>query len=493
MLGKQPPTQFGFDNLPPHPPPTRWSELLQSISQLLDFEPIRDSAGPYFAECGRPSLDPILMFKMMLVGYLLDIPSDRRLVEECADRASVREFLGLGWSDPLPVHASFTHWRQRLGADFFREALHEVVRQCAAHGMVLSAARTVDATTVKAQASKRGPTVAVPQDAAVDEFVETCFEQDREHGPYARSDHGEVIGQLPPTEAEDDAGAGHAAGEARSGSGEDRTILINTHDPEARLQRKSREIAQFRYNVSFCTDVATGLITDATATGFERAETAVDHLWRDPGQVRELAADRLYDSGQVLQALQQRGVSCYVPAPRSSSGGRIDKSQFSYLEMLDRYICPRGAELKLSRDDARRGQRHYTALVSDCKGCPDKRRCTPAARRSLSRQYAQGARDRAVRSGHRYWLLQRQRRINEYLHMVGKRDHGLSRARGLGLEAMRIQAAMTAVAIDLKRLVGFGGRVVSPAAAERARLCAMLALLGMLIARSRPQRHRGGH
>jgi len=499
MVGKQPPTQFGFDNLAPQAPETRFSTLLRQINELLDFEPVRRMAAPYFAQLGRPSLDPILMFKMMLVAFLWDIASDRRLVEECADRASVREFLGLGWGDKLPVHASFTHWRQRLGAAFFRDALHEIVRQAEAHGMALSAARTVDATTVKAQAHKRGPVVTVPAGDDVERFLEECFEQDL--GEAAQAGDGAVLGSVPAggTGADDDKGAVPSADAPEDGSGgNDRAILINTHDPDARLQRKTNEVAQFRYNVSFWTDVATGLIVDAIATGFERAGTALAHLWHDPWRVSELAADTLYDSGQVLAALQGMGVTCYVPAPRAPAGAKLDRSEFVYDPARNVYICPQGALLKQTRHDQQRGQRFYTARVSDCERCPRKAQCTEAKRRSISRQDTEPARAATVRSGLRYRQLQRQRRIDEHLHMLAKRDHGLSRARALGLEAMCIQASMTAMAIDLKRLVRFTGAVVPARGAQRARVAvtcarvvATVAVLAVLSGRTHHRRPHG--
>jgi transposase len=499
MVGQQPPTQFGFDNLPPQAPETRFSALLRRIDELLDFEPVRRMAAPYFAQRGRPSLDPILMFKMMLVAFLWGITSDRRLVDECADRASVREFLGLGWGDKLPVHASFTHWRQRLGAAFFRDALHEIVRQCEAHGMELSEARTVDATTVKAQAHKRGPVLTVPADADVDEFLDECFEQDLDEA--ADGADGEVLGPVAAADADDDEGAAPAGGRSEDGKrGDDRTILINTHDRDARLQRKTHEVAQFRYNVSFWTDVATGLIVDAIATGFERASTALAHLWHDRWRVSELAADTLYDSGAVLEALQGMDVTCYVPAPRAPASRKLDRSEFVYDPERNVYICPEGALLAQSRHDQQRGQRFYTARVSDCTGCPRKAQCTEAKRRSISRQDTEQARAATVRSGLRYRQLQRQRRIDEHLHMLAKRDHGLSRARALGVEAMCIQASLTAAAIDLKRLVRFTGRVAPLAAcgAQRARVtvngarvAATVAVLGALSGlRCRRRAHR---
>jgi len=91
------------------------------------------------------------------------------------------------------------------------------------------------------------------------------------------------------------------------------TVAINRHDPGARLQRKPGQVAEFRYQVSFCADAARGLICAATATARERAPTAVEHGDHDPGRVSELAADGLYDAGETLAALQARGVTAYVP------------------------------------------------------------------------------------------------------------------------------------------------------------------------------------
>jgi len=155
--------------------------------------------------------------------------------------------------------------------------------------------------------------------------------------------------------------------------------------------------------------------------------------------VEELAADGLYDSGKVLAELQERGVTCYVPRIAHDRAGQLSGAgstdEFAYDAERDVYICPAGAELPHTRYDEKRTQHFYTARVSDCRDCPLKARCTPAQRRSLSRQDSEPARERAVRAGPRYEQLQRRRRINEHLNMLGKRDHCLARARSLGVEA----------------------------------------------------------
>jgi transposase len=419
MLGeRQPDPQLGF-LLPPVLLPSAKRDLLQAINRLVDWRVFRELARPYFAATGRPSIDPVVMVKMMLVGYLFGLDSDRRLVEECADSRAIEEFLGYRPGEPLPVHASFTHWRQRLGPDFFRAALHEVVAQAQALGMPLSTSRSVDGTSVKAQAGKQGPTLERPVGADPVEFVAHYF-------------------------------AGEAAPAAPQ---QEPTVPVNLHDPEARLQRKKSETAEFRYcaSVSVCTE--TGLICDATATPREQAATAVAHVQHDPVGVTEIALDRLYDDGEALGALQEEQVTCYVPRTNHDRAGQLSKDQFTYHADADEYECPEGQQLRHSRYDPKRKQHFYTARQAVCRHCPRKAQCTPAQRRVISRADSEPARAAAVRRGARYDELQARRRVNEHVHLLGKRDHGLRRARGLGLDAMRIQVCLTALTIDLKKLV----------------------------------------
>ncbi|MGD9495310.1 MAG: transposase [Armatimonadota bacterium] len=108
MVGKREPTQFSFLNPAPPPGASRTGRLLQRVDELIDFEPVRQMVAPHFAAHGRRSIDPVLMIKLMLVGYLLGIDSDRELVEKCADPISIRRFLGLGLGEALPAHSSFT-------------------------------------------------------------------------------------------------------------------------------------------------------------------------------------------------------------------------------------------------------------------------------------------------------------------------------------------------------------------------------------------------
>jgi IS5 family transposase len=450
MLGKRSARQPELFVAPPGVPETPARRLLVRIDELVDFEFVRELVAFRFAESGRPSLDPVVVVKMMLIGCLFGIESDRRLVEECADRLSFREFLGYSLSEALPVHASLTHWRQRLGSAFFREVLHEIVRQCVAQGIELSRARTVDAMSVKAQADLSGPCIVVPWGKEIDEFVDEYF-----------ANETPVAG-----------GVGKGA------------LSVNTHDPEARLQKKPGEPRTFRYQASFAADADTGIITDATATPTEKPQTAVDHVDCDPGEVRELAADSRYDDSDTLAQLQARGVTTYVPKTKHDKPGQISRDEFTYDEQRNSYLCPMGKRLDEYYYDQQRGIHSYVSKQKDCRDCPLKPRCTKAKRRTVTRTHNHAARDAAVRNGTRYRQLSKRRKVNEHLNLLAKRDHAMRRARGLGLDSVRIQAALVATAINLKKLVRLLGHD-GPLAAALQLSWALVALTRRLQAQAR--------
>lgn len=415
-----PPRQDLLFVVPSPVPDTAKRRLLVALEPLLDFRAARAAAAPFFAERGRPAIPVERMLKAMLIGCLFDIKSDRRLAEECADSRAFSEFLGLRADEPMFAHASFTHWRQRLGPEFFREFLHDIVRQCVAHGMLLGPARTVDATTIKAQASLDGPLVSLPREVEIDQYLQDAFAADEPALPVAADN-----------------------------------IPTNLHDPDARLQRKGKEPADFNYQGSFSADPDSGLIVDATATPTEQPQTMVDHVDHDPGGVSELVADSRYDDGTSLEQLQERQITPYVPRASRKRAGQISKDEFVYEPEHDRYRCPNGSYLNFFNEQPKRRRRVYRAQCGDCATCPLKSRCTPGKYRYVNRHFSEPAREQTVREGPRYRQLMRARRIAEHLFMLGKRDHGLRRARSLGLAAARIQVALTAVAINLKKLVRF--------------------------------------
>ena len=128
MPGKQQPRQLEL-GAPPVPDP-RIFRLWGRVTELIDLEFVRGQTRPCFAADGRPALNPVLMVKRRLVGYLFGLTSDRERVDRCADRLAFRDFLHLGAPEPVPSQASFTYWRQRRGAAGVRQFPPQIVRPC---------------------------------------------------------------------------------------------------------------------------------------------------------------------------------------------------------------------------------------------------------------------------------------------------------------------------------------------------------------------------
>jgi hypothetical protein len=262
------------------------------------------------------------------------------------------------------------------------------------------------------------------------------------------------------------------------------------------LQRKDGEPAEFGYQTSFCADPESGLITDATATPTERPSTMVDHLAHDPFPVSEVVADSRYDAGDSLADVQSRGVRTYVPKTDRDKPGQLSKDWFVYDPEANCYRCPAGHCLRYAGFNRHSQLHQYVARKTDCAACALKPQCTKGQRRMVTRTVNEAAREHTLRGGRRYQELMGRRRVNEHLNGLGKRDHGLRRARSLGLAAMRIQAAWTAIAINIMKLVrwrphrGPGAALARLLAVLRGRLCAHRSLATY---RRRPEATSGGN
>lgn len=198
----------------------------------------------------------------------------------------------------------------------------------------------------------------------------------------------------------------------------------------------------------------------------------VDHVDHDPGVVSGLVADSRYDDGVSLEQLQQHHVTTCVPRASRVRPDQISKDEFVYEPEHDRYRCPNGCYLNYFNSEPKARRRRYAAAQSDCAECPLKDRCTKGSRRYVNRHVAEAAREQTVRSGPRYRQLMHHRRVAEHLLLLAKRDHGMRRARGLA--AACIQVALTAAAINLKKLVRF---TAGPAGAAGATAAAVLCAL----------------
>src|SRR3984893_17235055 len=129
------------------------THFYRRLDHVLDLSFVRDLVKETYAHGGRPSIDPVVFFKLQLVMFFEDIRSERLLMQLVADKLSVRWYVGYNLDEPLPDHSSLTRIRERYGVEVFRRFFEAIVECCQAAGLVWGKELYFDATKVQANAS----------------------------------------------------------------------------------------------------------------------------------------------------------------------------------------------------------------------------------------------------------------------------------------------------------------------------------------------------
>jgi transposase len=413
--------------------------ILKRIDKRVDFSFIRDRVRHLYSRTGRPSVDPEVMVRMLLVGYLFGITSERRLCEEVGMHIGYRWFVGLTMGDSTPDHTTFSKNRHGRfqGSGLWEEIFDEVVRRCIAAGLARGEHLSADGTLVAADASL--------------ESLEPLMAP-RE---YLRK----VTAANPVAASPRDAPPGEEAGKSVNETHRSRT------DPDARVARKGNIPAKLCHQVGYVMDNASRVIVDVSvAAPGARSEMAqalagLDRAaWRFRLPVETLGADGNYAAGDFLADLFARGVTPHVPV-RDMRGhntqGIYPLERFQYDPSRDVFLCPRGNILKYARDHKR--QRVYRASQRGCRHCPVKSECTRDGSRTVRIHIYNEALEKAreqMQSGE-YRRSQKHRKRIEALFGEAKVQMGLRRMKFRGRGTVAEQAFLTATAQNIKRLVLF--------------------------------------
>ena len=420
--------------------------LLRAIDRFVDLSPMREHLRPFYSAIGRPSIDPELMLRMLIVGYCFGIRSERRLCEEVHLNLAYRWFCRLGLDGDVPDHSTFSknrHGRFRE-SDLFRQLFEATVRRCIEHGLVGGDGFAVDASLIRAEANRQnfceGPD-ALPADLsgrAVEEYLAVLDDA--------------AFGAATPVEPK----------------------RVSPVDPASRYTSAHGGQAQFCYATNYLIDVKHAVIVDVEAsTAVRQAEVTAakrmiervadgHDLWP-----RKLIADTGYGSAEMLAWLvHERGIEPHVPVFDKSgrTDGSFDRTAFTFDHEQDHYLCPAGKELKRFRrrrapepDDAPHadGFYRYRASKMDCDPCPLKPQCCPGADpRKVMRSVHEGARDMArALAQEDEWITSRcERKKVEMLFAHLKRIMRLDRLRLRGPNGARDEFHLAAAAQNLRKL-----------------------------------------
>jgi transposase len=419
--------------------------LLRSIDRFVDLSSIREYLRPFYSETGRPSIDPELMIRMLIVGYCVGIRSERRLCEEVHLNLAYRWFCRLGLDGEVPDHSTFSknrHGRFR-DSNLLRELFEATVARCMAEGMVGGEGFAVDASLIKADANRQR---SVPGSDGL---------------PAEAASHAvrEYLAVL------DDAAFGAATPVTPK--------FISLADPAARWTGANGGLAFFAYCTNYLIDLKHAVIMDVEATtAVRQAEVTAQRIMIDRTQKRfglwpeRLAADAGYGSAENLAWLvHERGIEPHIPVFDNSrrTDGTFEREDFAYDHVNDTYRCPGGKILQhycrrfttprtgVSKDN----MLSYRASKHDCERCSLKPRCSPnSPARKLLRSIHEGARDlaREIAKTEAYQISRYQRKKVEMLFAHLKRILKLDRLRLRGPCGARDEFHLAATAQNLRKL-----------------------------------------
>jgi len=417
--------------------------LLRQIAKVIDLNDVRQKLAAYYSAMGRPSLDPELMIRMLLIGYIYGIRSERRLVEEVHLNLAYRWFCGLGLKGEVPERSSFSktrHGRFR-DSDAFRLLFESVLQTCLRAGLVSGETFATDASVIEA-------------DARVMRCTEGKEPPDDWNNPgKITRPVREYLEQL-----DEAAGLGALPGESPQPP-----KSLSLTDPQAALTSKGRSKIAFAYGTNYLIDTKAAIIVDVEASPARwTAEVAATRTMIERATKRfgltpkRLVADTAYGSGGNLAWLMQRGIEPHIPVldRAGQTNGVFTRNEFTFDRDRNVFVCPGGKDLRLTleRDN---GVLIYRARSRDCAHCPLKLQCTTAPQRSLSvsaheevRQHVAGLAATAA-----FKQSARERRKVEMLFAHLKRNLNFRRLRLRGMTGARDECTLAAVAQNLRKLV----------------------------------------
>lgn len=443
------------------------NHLLRKIENVIDFSFINEICKPYYCEDnGRPAIEPEILFRMLFIGYLYGIRSERRLVEEVKVNVAYRWFLGYDLTDKIPDASVI--WQNRLrrfnGTDIPQQIFDNIVRQAMKYGLVGGRVLYSDSTHLKANANKNKFTEREIQ-KETQEYIKDlnkAINEDRAlHGKKPLKFNGDEQKELEEEEKEnyfdDERGPGGSA------AGETKKIKESTTDPESGFMHRDGKPKGFFYLDHRTVDSKANIITDVFVTPgnvndvkpylgrlkaqIEKFKFAVERVGLDAGYNVSYICKYLHDMGIQAAMGKRRGVQ---------QKGKYGKYKFVYLNEWDVYICPERNYLEYVTTD-RNGYREYKCKNDRCAFCPRREECLSEKQKtkSLRRHVWEDYRDEAYVFTHTEEgkeIYAKRKETVERSFADSKELFGLRYCRMRGLSKVTEQCLLTAAAQNMKKI-----------------------------------------
>jgi transposase len=399
MLGYHPSNTSLVKLVPAH-------HFYHQLLQEVDFGFIRPLFDPFYSTLGRPSIDPVVFVKLLLVSHFENITSDRKLLELAKLHLGIRAFVGYGLEQPLPWHSTLSRTRQRIPVAVFETCFSHIVGLCVHKGLVSGHTQVIDSAYIKANASmsrlkpksaiwssEANPTLGKPKTPRLTASTDRLQHIHRFHKNIrkaAPNKTGQLLSNL---------------------------THYSPTDPDARIAFKTGKPRQLAYMASVSVDAAQHVITHIQAGSADRRDSRNLLSIVDSTQTRlklfgvimsAVVADAGYCSGENYELLENRGLTGFIP-PHGKY--KDERPGFHYDTKSDSYTCNQGKRLafdKLLIDKQGNPKKRYLAKAVDCRGCPISEQC-------------KGKKASEKRLHHTYYKAQYERMVDRLSSRFGKR------------------------------------------------------------------------
>src|ERR1700687_5850846 len=422
------------------------THLLRLIEKHISFAFVGEKLKESYSEIGRPSIDPELLLRILLIGYLYGITSERKLVEELRMHLAWRWFTGLGFDQEIPHHSTFS--KNRHGrfqeSKLFEELFEQIVKQCVEVGLVQGKDLSVDGSFVEANAAKesRIPREQLAEAAQVHHTVRQYLREVEQQNPTEEPVHQQD--------------------------------QVSITDPDSTYATKGGTPARLGYYDNYLVDNHSCVIVGVQATAARMSQETVaaqdmlNRFTQWQGRTPEsVAADTTYGNGEFLQWLADRSITPYMRtrdnALRKTNPG-YGPERFTYQPESNTYRCPAGEQLNYVGLNVRNRAHAYIGSAKRCGACSQRAQCTTGRYQYLAIHIHESVRQRAreLAQTPEFAKAQRQRKKVEALFAELKNQIGLRRLRLRRLKFVREQFWLAATAQNIKRLVRFLSQPTTP-------------------------------
>jgi transposase len=429
------------------------NHTLRQINEKIDFSFIYNKMEKYYSKLGRKSLDPVLLFKMLLIGYLYNVDSERELEQEVNLNIAYRWFLGLDLTDTVPDHSTFSQNRRRRFKDstVFQEIFDHIIKLCIEKGLVTGEVIVTDSTHIKASAAK-GKVEKVVMEKTPTQYLNTLEQEAKK-----------IEKELKEKRIE----SGNKKRGRKPKGPTTETISVVKTDSDSGLLKRPGKPSGPHYLAHTSIDTSNGIIVDVhpSAGNINDCEPFIERLKviqeKFELNIKNVGADRGYDTTPIHHGLKTLEITGYIcPIETKTAYNTTSYREFTYDEVNDVYKCQNQkilsfTHLKHSRDLY---SKIYSAKAKDCKVCPFREQCfgKTASKRTIERPIAHELLEaNKIRSKtDEYKLVQKLRRVwCEGSFGTMKLQHNLYKTYKRGIEKILEQCLFSALALNLKRMI----------------------------------------